>query len=146
MRSSLEDIEMLGPEGENNENEDENEDEGDEEAFLSDLEGESCNRITRLQLKVMDPKEEEEPNEEEDEDEDEDPSPLKTNERNSQLTVGYKGDRSYVVRGNSIGVFRHSNNDKVKYYATISKIATPKGKGIKPKQVCLIVFLITNIL
>lgn len=44
MRSSLEDIEMLDPEGDK-ENEDKSEE--DEEDFLSDLEGESCNRITR---------------------------------------------------------------------------------------------------
>lgn len=55
-------------------------------------------------------------------------------DKNSQLTVGYKGDRSYVVRGNNIGVFSNAGND-VKYYATISKVMTPKGKEFKPKQV-----------
>ena len=54
--------------------------------------------------------------------------------RNSQLTVGYKGDRSYVVRGNNIGVFRHTN-DNVKYYDTISKVADMKGKEFSPKNV-----------
>lgn len=62
--------------------------------------------------------------------------PLAKGERNSQLTVGYKGDRSYVVRGNNIGVFNHSADNEVKYYATISKLATPKGKEFRPKQVC----------
>lgn len=57
-------------------------------------------------------------------------------DRNSQLMVGYKGDRSYVVRGNNIGVFNHDSNDhSVKYYATIANVATPKGKGFKPKHV-----------
>jgi VID27 C-terminal WD40-like domain len=60
---------------------------------------------------------------------------MPTGDRNSQLTVGYKGDRSYVLRGNNIGVFRHSNDEKVNYYATISKIATPKGKEFDPSQV-----------
>lgn len=69
------------------------------------------------------------------EDEDAPQDPL-TGERNSQLTVGYKGDRSYVVRGNNIGVFNHSNDHSVKYYATISNVATPKGKSFKPKNVC----------
>ncbi|KII95143.1 hypothetical protein PLICRDRAFT_169822 [Plicaturopsis crispa FD-325 SS-3] len=63
--------------------------------------------------------------------------PLAKGERNSQLTVGYKGDRSYVVRGNNIGVFNHSADNEVKYYATISKLATPKGKEFRPKQVML---------
>jgi hypothetical protein len=77
--------------------------------------------------------------EEADEDQNEDglPPALAHGERNSQLTVGYKGDRSYVVRGNNIGVFNHSSDNQVKYYATISKITTPKGKEFKPKEVML---------
>lgn len=67
--------------------------------------------------------------------EDDLPPPLAKGDRNSQLTVGYKGDRSYVVRGNNIGVFHQDSNRQVKYYATISNIATPKGKGFKPKEV-----------
>lgn len=52
--------------------------------------------------------------------------------------VGYKGDRSYVVRGNNIGVFNHNNDDhSVKYYATIANVTTPKGNGFKPKHVRL---------
>ncbi|KAG5649004.1 hypothetical protein DXG03_000353 [Asterophora parasitica] len=54
-----------------------------------------------------------------------------------RLTVGYKGDRSYVVRGNNIGVFSHSAGSDVKYYATISNISTTKGKQFKPKHVML---------
>lgn len=79
---------------------------------------------------------EEEPEEEYPEDEDA-PPPLAKGERNSQLTVGYKGDRSYVVRGNSIGVFRHTGDNEVKYHATIGKLATPKGKEFNPKHVML---------
>lgn len=71
---------------------------------------------------------------EEDEEDEDSPKPA-SGDRNSQLTVGYKGDRSYVVRGNNIGVFNHSNDHSVKYYATISNIATPKGKSFKPKHV-----------
>jgi hypothetical protein len=63
------------------------------------------------------------------------PPALARGERNSQLTVGYKGDRSYVVRGNNIGVFNHDSDNQVKYYATISKISTPKGKEFRPKEV-----------
>src|ERR1700691_536440 len=73
--------------------------------------------------------------EEVNEDEDALPPALAKGERNSQLTVGYKGDRSYVVRGNNIGVFNHDSDNQVKYYATISKISTPKGKEFRPKEV-----------
>lgn len=74
--------------------------------------------------------------EEEPEDEEEDlPPALSKGERNSQLTVGYKGDRSYVVRGNNIGVFSHSGDNQVKYYATISKVTDTKGKQFNPRNV-----------
>ncbi|KAF8845879.1 VID27-domain-containing protein [Paxillus ammoniavirescens] len=110
MSSTTEDVEMRDVEDE----------EEDEEEVLSEL----------------DP--EEEPSEDEDE-EDEDASPLPTlsGERNSRLTIGYKGDRSYVVRGNNIGVFSHSGDNQVKYFATITKIATTKGKEFKPREVML---------
>lgn len=73
-----------------------------------------------------------------DEEEDEEDSssiPRLSGERNSMLTVGYKGDRSYVVRGNNIGVFSHTGDTQVKYFATISKISTTKGKEFKPREV-----------
>ena len=56
--------------------------------------------------------------------------------RNSQLTVGYKGDRSYVVRGDKIGVFRHKPDD-VEYVASIANITDMKGKKFDPKNVRL---------
>ncbi|KAI0284219.1 VID27 cytoplasmic protein [Russula aff. rugulosa BPL654] len=56
--------------------------------------------------------------------------------RNSQLTVGYKGDRSYVVRGDKIGVFRHKQ-DEVEYVASIANITDMKGKKFDPKNVML---------
>ncbi|KAG2013590.1 VID27 cytoplasmic protein, variant 2 [Coprinopsis cinerea AmutBmut pab1-1] len=88
---------------------------------------------------ALDPDEEPSEDEEEEEplSEDEDsPAPAK-GDRNSQLTVGYKGDRSFVVRGNNIGVFSHKGKNSVKYYATISKLATPKGKEFRPDHVML---------
>ncbi|KZT74368.1 VID27 cytoplasmic protein [Daedalea quercina L-15889] len=63
--------------------------------------------------------------------------PLGKGERNSQLTVGYKGDRSYVVRGDKIGVFAHTGDNEVKYHATIGHLATPKGKEFAPSRVML---------
>lgn len=71
----------------------------------------------------------------EEEDEDSCSIPRLSGERNSMLTVGYKGDRSYVVRGNNIGVFSHTGGNQVKYFATISKVSTTKGKEFKPREV-----------
>ena len=63
------------------------------------------------------------------------PPPLAQGERNSQLTVGYKGDRSYVVRGSKIGVFSHADGSAVKYHATLNKVVNGKGKSFAPAKV-----------
>lgn len=76
-----------------------------------------------------------EPSDEEEEEEDVSSVPRVSGERNSMLTVGYKGDRSYVVRGNNIGVFSHTGDNRVRYFATISKISSTKGKEFKPREV-----------
>lgn len=82
-----------------------------------------------------------EPEEDDDapEDEEDGPPALGKGEKNSQLTVGYRGDRSYVVRGNNIGVFSHTgDHGAVKYHATIAKIAHPKSnRAINPNEVML---------
>ncbi|KAI3612188.1 vacuolar import and degradation protein [Moniliophthora roreri] len=99
------------------------EDEEDEEEVLDELDPEIAERSD---------------SEEEDDDVDsEDKPPLPAGDINSQLVVGYKGDRSYVVRGNNIGVFGSTADHEVKYQATISKLATPKGKEFKPKHIML---------
>ncbi|OJD20120.1 hypothetical protein ACJ73_08547 [Blastomyces percursus] len=56
---------------------------------------------------------------------------------NSQLAVGYKHDRSYVVRGSKIGVFKHTPNDNLEFSTNISKVETPGGKLFSPKKVML---------
>ncbi|KAL2351657.1 vacuolar import and degradation protein [Cryomyces antarcticus] len=56
---------------------------------------------------------------------------------NSQLAVGYKHDRSFVVRGSKIGVFKHTDNNKLEFSTNISKVATPKGKLFSPTKVML---------
>ena len=56
---------------------------------------------------------------------------------NSQLAVGYKHDRSFVVRGSKIGVFKHTPNNKLEFSTNISKVETPKGKLFSPKKVML---------
>jgi hypothetical protein len=56
---------------------------------------------------------------------------------NSQLAVGYKHDRSFVVRGSKIGVFKHTPNNNLEFSTNISKVETPKGKIFSPKKVML---------
>jgi len=73
--------------------------------------------------------------EEEEEDEFHDDITSGTNDRNSLLAVGYKNDRSFVVRGNRIGVFKNTDEDKVQFHTTINKINTTKGKQFTPKKV-----------
>jgi len=56
---------------------------------------------------------------------------------NSQLAVGYKHDRSFVVRGSKIGVFKHTEDNHLEFSTNISKVQTPKGKLFSPKKVML---------
>ena len=56
---------------------------------------------------------------------------------NSQLAVGYKHDRSYVVRGPMIGVFKHTPNNNLEFSTNISKVVGPGGKAFNPKKVML---------
>lgn len=78
-------------------------------------------------------------NEHYDEDESEDDVELdnKDGDANSQLAVGAKFDRSFVVRGSKIGVFKHMPNKHLEFSTNISKIETPKGKLFSPKKVML---------
>jgi hypothetical protein len=54
---------------------------------------------------------------------------------NSQLAVGYKHDRSFVVRGSKIGVFKHTDNNDLEFFTTINKVQTPGGKLFQPAKV-----------
>ncbi|KAI4199509.1 MAG: hypothetical protein LQ350_004575 [Teloschistes chrysophthalmus] len=56
---------------------------------------------------------------------------------NSQLAVGYKHDRSFVIRGSKIGVFKHTPNNNLEFSTNISKVETPGGKLFSPKKVML---------
>ena len=56
---------------------------------------------------------------------------------NSQLAVGAKHDRSFVVRGSKIGVFKHTPDNHLEFATTISKVQTPKGRLFSPKKVML---------
>ncbi|KAK1810929.1 Vacuolar import and degradation protein 27 [Friedmanniomyces endolithicus] len=78
--------------------------------------------------------------EEYDEDEDEDEVDLGRDEDgnvNSQLAVGAKGDRSFVVRGDKIGVFKHTADNQLQFNTSINKISTPGGKLFAPKKIML---------
>ncbi|KAK4614870.1 Vacuolar import and degradation protein 27 [Fulvia fulva] len=77
------------------------------------------------------------PDYDEDEDEDEAEGLDKDGNVNSQLAVGAKIDRSFVVRGNKIGVFRHNDDNKLEFSTAINNVATPKGKSFSPKKVML---------
>lgn len=59
--------------------------------------------------------------------------------KNKLLNIGYKGDRSYVTRGNNIGVFGR-NEEGLKFVGTISKLQDMKGKNFEPKNVSLSLF------
>jgi len=61
----------------------------------------------------------------------------KDGSQNSQLAVGYKHDRSFVVRGSKIGVFRHTPQNGLEFTTSINKVATPKGKLFEPRKVGL---------
>ncbi|CAN8105581.1 unnamed protein product [Discula destructiva] len=56
---------------------------------------------------------------------------------NSAIAVGYKHDRSFVVRGSKIGVFKHTPNNKLEFSTNISKVETPGGRLFAPKKVML---------
>jgi len=56
---------------------------------------------------------------------------------NSLLAVGYKHDRSFVVRGSKIGVFKHTQDNHLQFDTNISKVQTPNGKLFSPKKIML---------
>ena len=51
--------------------------------------------------------------------------------------MGYKHDRSFVIRGSKIGVFKHTPNNHLEFSTNISKVETPKGQLFSPKKVML---------
>ncbi|CAA20062.2 WD repeat protein, Vid27 family, conserved in fungi and plants [Schizosaccharomyces pombe] len=58
-------------------------------------------------------------------------------EHNSLLAVGYKNDRSYVVRNNKIGVFKHVDEKGLKFQTALNNLSTPKGKSLRPSKLML---------
>lgn len=74
-------------------------------------------------------------------DTDEDQDDVETQPRdgnyNSQLAVGTNNDRSYVIRGSSVGVFKHLPNKNLEFSTNISTVKTPQGRAFSPKKVML---------
>ncbi len=64
-------------------------------------------------------------------------------DRNSQLAVGHgrKNNRTFVMRGDKIGVFKHANDGKVEYAATIRDLGFKRMKNFEPNYVSLVVDL-----
>lgn len=56
---------------------------------------------------------------------------------NKSIAVGYKHDRSFVVRGSKIGVFKHTPNNHLEFSTNISEVKTPDGTLFSPKKVML---------
>ncbi len=91
--------------------------------------------------------------EEEEEEEEDTPNPTTQDpmdrEANSLLAVGYKHNRSFVVRGNKIGVFKHDNGttlslslsyhyiDQLEFSTAIKNIADLSGQVFSPRKVML---------
>ncbi|KAI1844884.1 hypothetical protein JX266_008900 [Neoarthrinium moseri] len=56
---------------------------------------------------------------------------------NKSISVGYKHDRSFVVRGSKIGVFKHAPNNHLEFSTNISEVKTPSGTLFSPKKAML---------
>lgn len=133
MSSNNEDVEMLDVEDE----------EEDEEEVLSELDPDGicsvCLRTLLFLRRCSGDSNSEEEEDDEEPYEDEDAPPMTPGEANSQLTVGYKGDHAFVVRGSGIGVFRHnSDSNNLKFVGRMKQISTPQGQVFKPKHVSLL--------
>lgn len=57
-------------------------------------------------------------------------------DKNTALTVSYKNDRSYVVRGDKIGVFK-SDDSGLNFQNAIENIRDLKGKSFNPDKIML---------
>lgn len=57
-------------------------------------------------------------------------------DKNSSLTVGIANDRSFVTRGEKLGVFSN-RQDGIRYETTIASLKNSKGKSLVPKNLVL---------
>lgn len=67
-------------------------------------------------------------------------SPGSAKDTNTHLVVGYKNDRSFVSRGSALGVFRHTDDDKLVLHAnlhTTTAASSEKRKDFTPSKMML---------
>jgi hypothetical protein len=57
--------------------------------------------------------------------------------KNSLLAVGTSSDRSFVVRGNRIGVFKQTAHNDLEFSTTIDRVATTSGREFSPEKIML---------
>ncbi|CDK29097.1 unnamed protein product [Kuraishia capsulata CBS 1993] len=72
-----------------------------------------------------------------DSDRDETKERFEGSESNKGLKVGYKNDRTYVARGNRLGVFTSTEDNDLKFYTAIENIKNSKGQYIDPSKMML---------
>lgn len=57
--------------------------------------------------------------------------------KNSQLAVGAKNDRTFVVRENRLGVFKQTADNELEFQTTIDNISNTNGKSFIPQKLML---------
>jgi len=55
-------------------------------------------------------------------------------EKNDDLSVGMASNRTFVIRGSKIGVFRHNHDDELEYMTKIPAITDLRGKSFTPAR------------
>jgi len=84
---------------------------------------------------------EEEKDDDDDDDETESSVPIRTKDEdgisNSQLAVAFKNDRSFVVRGSKIGVFKSTDDNSLQFATTINNVRSLDGQTFSPQKVML---------
>jgi hypothetical protein len=57
--------------------------------------------------------------------------------RNSLLAVGQAHDRSFVVRGSQVGVFKQTHDDDLEFVSTLSPLRSARGTALTPSRAIL---------
>jgi hypothetical protein len=57
--------------------------------------------------------------------------------RNSLLAVGQAHNRSFVVRGSQVGVFKQTHNDDLEFVSTLSPLRSARGAPLTPSRAML---------
>ncbi|GMG30091.1 unnamed protein product [Ambrosiozyma monospora] len=66
-----------------------------------------------------------------DESDDEDANKFTGNETNKGLKIGSAHDRTFISRGNTLGVFRSNEENDIEFYTAIQNISSSKNKNLK---------------